>query len=87
MSDAAFTNVTDIATRRRSDEVLSTITIVLGGVQYGTFPVAAPYVAAKPIVLYVVPQSGAWAGDELAGPLDCLITDDVALAAEVDVAR
>jgi hypothetical protein len=87
MSHAAFTKVTDLATRRRSDDVLSTITIVFGGVHYGTFPVATPYVKGKPIALYVVPQRRDCAGDAFAGPLDCLITDDVALAADLDVAR
>jgi hypothetical protein len=87
MSNAAFTNVTDIATRRRSDDVLSTITIVFGGVNYGTIPVATPYVKGRPIALYVVPQARDSAGDVFAGPLDCLITDDLALAAELDVAR
>ena len=51
------------------------------------FNVATPYAKGKPIVLYVVPQGGECAGDGFAGPLDCLITDDVALAAELDVAR
>jgi len=87
MSNAAFSKVTELATRRRSDDVLSTITIVFGGVHYGTIDVATPYAKGKPIVLYVVPQGDERAGAGFAGPLDCLITDDVALAAELDVAR
>jgi hypothetical protein len=85
MSDAAFTNVTDLATRRRSDDVLSTISFVFGGVHYGTIPIATPYVKGKPFVLYVVPQGRDCAGDEFAGPLDCLVTDDVALAAATEL--
>jgi hypothetical protein len=95
MSETAWTSerrtggasVTDLASRRRSDDVLSTITLVFGGVNYGTIEVATPYLKGKPLVLYVVPQGSARAGDGFAGPLDCLITDDVALAAELDVAR
>ncbi|MEA2785122.1 MAG: hypothetical protein QOF71_1226 [Candidatus Eremiobacteraeota bacterium] len=83
MSDS----VTDLATRRRTDDVLNTISFVFGGVHYGTIPIATPYVKGKPIVLYIVPQSRTCTGEGFAGPLDCLVTDDVALAAELDVAR
>jgi len=82
------TSVTDLATRRRRDDVLSTITIVFGGVNYGTIPIfATPYVKGKPIVLYIVPQDPDCAGDGFTGPIDCLITDDAALAAGLEVAR
>ena len=79
--------VTDLATRRREDNVLGSITVVFGGVNYGTIPVQAPYAAGKPIALYLVPSDsrGPDADDPLHGPLDCLITDDVALA--LDEAR
>ncbi|MDQ6944573.1 MAG: hypothetical protein M3169_18905 [Candidatus Eremiobacteraeota bacterium] len=66
--------------------MLTTITFVFGGVHYGTIPIATPYVKGKPLVLYVVPQRDC-AGNDFAGPLDCLVTDDVSLAAELDVAR
>ncbi|MDB5071616.1 MAG: hypothetical protein JWM87_2727 [Candidatus Eremiobacteraeota bacterium] len=80
--------VTDLASRR-ADDVLDTITLVFGGVNYGTIYVAAPYVKDKPIVLYLVPSgSGAASGEgELRGRLDCLITDDPALALEQQAAR
>ena len=80
-------SVTELATRRRNDDVLSTISFVFGGVHYGTIPIATPYVKGKPIVLYIVPQGCERDGDIFAGPLDCLVTDDVALAADLDVAR
>lgn len=89
MSDDAFTTaaVTDIATRRRSEEVLSSVSFVFGGVHYGTIPIATPYTRGKPIVLYVVPQGRDWAGDGFTGAVDCLVTDDIGLAAGLDVAR
>ena len=79
--------VTDLAARRRGGDVLRSITFVFGGVNYGTLPVAVPYTTGKPIALYLVPQSEDAAGDALAGPLDCLATDDLALAADLDMAR
>jgi len=79
--------VTHLASRRRSDDVLCSMTFVFGGVHYGTIPISAPYVKGKPIVLYVVPANRAWGGEALTGPLDCLVTDDLTLAAGVDVAR
>ena len=74
--------VTDLATRRRRKDVLHSITVVFGGVHYGTIILDAPYAQGKPMALYVVPARGAGAGaaNELAGPLDCLITDDASLA-------
>ncbi len=99
MSDDAFTtarrstgtaprgaSVTELSTRRRSDDVLSTMSFVFGGVHYGTIPIATPYTKGKPIVLYIVPNRSS-GGDVFTGPLDCLVTDDVALAADLDVAR
>jgi hypothetical protein len=81
-------SVTDLATRRRRDDVLRTITFVFGGINYGTIPLSAtPYVKGKPIVLYIVPQGPDCAGDGFTGPVDCLVTDDVALAGGFDVAR
>jgi hypothetical protein len=73
--------VTDLATRRRCDDLLHSITLVFGGIHYGTFSVEAPYPKGKPIVLYLVPAQdrGQTPGDVLCGPLDCLITDDAAL--------
>ena len=80
--------VTDLASRRRSDDVLRSITLVFGGVNYGTLAVSMPYTKGKPIALYVVPQGEDLDGDdELTGPLDCLVTDDLTLAATLDVAR
>jgi hypothetical protein len=88
MSENAFTKVTDLATRRRGDDVLSSMSFVFGGVHYGTIPIGMPYTNGKPIVLYVVPQRPGGARDDVfAGPLDCLVTDDIALAADLDVAR
>ena len=79
--------VIDLATRRRGDDVLSSITFVFGGVNYGTIPVTAPYTKGKPIVLYVVAQREDAGDDAFAGPVDCLITDDAALAARREAAR
>jgi hypothetical protein len=79
--------VTDLATRRLNGDVLRSITLVFGGVNYGTLSVSTPYTKGKPIALYVVPQSEDRGDDVLAGPLDCLVTDDLTLAAARDVAR
>jgi len=99
MSDDAFTtvgrigrpqhraSVTDLATRRRTDDVLSSMSFVFGGVHYGTILITMPYTTGKPIVLYIVPQGRGSNDDVFAGPLDCLLTDDVALAADLDIAR
>ncbi len=87
MSADAFSNVTELATHRRRHDRLSTISFVFAGVHYGTISISAPYVRGKPIALYIVPRDGG--GDEsgFSGPLDCLVTDDAALAADLDVAR
>lgn len=75
--------VTDLSARRREDNVVSSITLVFGGVNYGTIPIRAPYATGKPFALYLVSATGtAAAEDPLRGPLDCLITDDVELAVE-----
>ena len=75
------TTVTDLSTRRLDDNILGSITLVFGGVNYGTIQVKAPYPPDKPIVLYLVPQiCAAGDGGALHGPLDCLITDDAGLA-------
>jgi hypothetical protein len=79
--------VTQLATRRRSEDVLSSISFVFGGVHYGTIDVTAPYTKGKPIVLYVVAQREGSGDAEFAGPVDCLITDDEALAAKLEAAR
>ena len=73
--------VTDIATRRRSDNLLHSITLVFGGIHYGTFSTEAPSPKGKPIVLYLVPAAGQDDDPDtgFSGPLDCLITDDAAL--------
>lgn len=75
-------SVTELATRRRRDDVLDSITFVFEGVHYGTFPVRARYAAGKPIVLYVVPAGEAEhaGGVSFRGPVDCLVTDDATLA-------
>lgn len=74
--------VIDLATRRRHDNVLDSITLVFGGINYGTISIGAPYTKGKPIVLYLVPAQGEIdTGEaELRGPLEGLITDDVSLA-------
>jgi hypothetical protein len=76
--------VTDLASRRRGDDLLHSITFVFGGIHYGTFSIDAPYPKGKPIVLYLVPvrERDADFGDGPCGPLDCLITDDAALGLE-----
>jgi len=79
--------VTDLATRRRNDDVVRSITFVFGGVNYGTFPVAAPYDRGKPFVLYLVSGDERGGNDELSGLLECLVTDDVTLSAELRAAR
>jgi hypothetical protein len=85
---AIESTVTDLASHRRRNDVLHSVTLVLGGVSYGTFAIDAPYVAGKPIVLYVVPANRApGGGDPLTGPLDCLVTDDDGLAYELEAAR
>ena len=86
--------VTDLASRRqreipRSADVLQSITFVFDGVHYGTVPISMPYTRGKRIVLYIVPECHQ-SGDEMQGPLDCLLTDDTTLGADradLEVAR
>ncbi len=83
MDEHRGASVTDLASRRRGDDVLTSVTLVFEGVHYGTYPVHARYPKGKPMVLYVVPTQG-HPGDRdtdgVCGPVDCLITDDPALA-------
>jgi hypothetical protein len=79
--------VTDLTTRRRRDDVLSTITLVFDGIHFGTFSISAPYTRGKPIMLYLVRQAEDSGGEDIAGPIDCLLTDDATLSADLDVAR
>jgi hypothetical protein len=80
--------VTNLTTWRRENNVLDTITLVFGGVHYGTLTVTTPYASDKPIVLYVVPSArGSYEDGELRGHVDCLITDDPALGADRDALR
>ena len=72
--------VTDLATRRRANDVIQTLTFVFGGVNYGTLTVHTPYVIGKPVVLYLVPAAGEPNGADFSGPLEGLITDDASLA-------
>jgi hypothetical protein len=72
--------VTELASRRPEENVLDSITLVFGGVNYGTISVRAPYAEGRPIVLYIVPAHGSATDDALHGPIDCLITDDPGLA-------
>jgi hypothetical protein len=81
----AVATVAHLASRRRNDDILSSMTFVFGGVHYGTITISTPYVKGKPIVLYIVPRNAPDCGDPFAGPLDCLITDDTALASDFDV--
>lgn len=78
--------VTELASRRRREippaaDVLRSITFVFDGVHYGTVPISMPYTRGKRIVLYVVPQRDQ-SGDEMQGPVDCLLTDDATLGAD-----
>jgi hypothetical protein len=68
--------ITDLASRRKGRDVLCTVTFVFGGVHYGTLPVSAPYTRGEPVALYLMPREG----DDLTGPLDALVTDDITLA-------
>lgn len=79
------TAVVEMAAWRRRDDVLSTISFVFGGVHYGTLQLAVPYTRGKPLVLYFVPQNDG-SGD-LAGPVDCLVTDDPLLGVALEEAR
>lgn len=81
--------VTELSSRRRADDVLETITLVFGGVHYGTFAIAAPYPRGCTFALYVVPSNGDAAASEdgFRGPLDCLITDDIALSTSLEHVR
>jgi len=78
--------VTELASRRRREippaaDVLRSITFVFDGVHYGTVPISMPYTRGRRIVLYVVPQRDQ-SGDEMQGPVDCLLTDDATLGAD-----
>ena len=75
--------VTDLFARRRDKDVICSITLVFGGVHYGTLPISAQYTRGKAVALYLSPQNG----DDLSGPLDCLVTDDVALARDAELSR
>jgi hypothetical protein len=72
-------SVTDLSKRRRRNDVLHSITVVFGGVHYGTIVVDAPYLEGKPMTLYVVPAQDGAGSERLSGPIDCLITDDASL--------
>ena len=72
--------VTHLATRRRANDVIQTLTFFFGGVNYGTLTIHAPYVIGKPVVLYLVPATGEPNGADFSGPLEGLITDDATLA-------
>jgi hypothetical protein len=89
MDEYRGASVTDLATRRRGDDVLNSVTLVFEGVHYGTFPVRARYPKGKPMVLYVVPSHGqlGTCDEGVCGPVDCLITDDPALALAHEAAR
>lgn len=67
--------ITDIASRRRKNDALTSVTFVFGGVNYGTVSISAPYVSGKPILLYLVPQQQD-NRETFTGPLDCLVTDE-----------
>ena len=87
-SRAQCATVTNLSTRRRHDDVLHSVTFVLGGIHYGTFVIDAPYASGQPIVLYVVPSDGITdAGNGFSGSLDCLIADDAGLGLERHAAR
>jgi hypothetical protein len=79
-SPRATATVTHLATRRRANDVIQTLTFIFGGVNYGTLTVHAPYVTGKPVVLYLVPAAGEPNGADFSGPLEGLITDDASLA-------
>ncbi len=91
MDDHRGASVTDLTTRRCGEDVLNSVTLVFEGVHYGTFPVRARYPKGKPIVLYLVPSHGGLGGRDdgegVSGPVDCLITDDRALALAHEAAR
>jgi len=91
VDDHRGASVTDLATRRRGENVLTSVTLVFQGVHYGTFPVQARYADGKAMVLYVVPsraeEPGPGGEDGLRGPVDCLITDDPGLALAHKAAR
>ncbi len=88
MNGLGCASVTDLAARRRGNDVLSSVTLVLDGVHYGTIPVRARYAKGKPIVLYVIPSTGGRDDAEgFSGPVDCLITDDPTLALAHETAR
>jgi hypothetical protein len=78
--------VTDLATHRRNDDVLRSITLVFGGVNYGTLPIAVPYIQGRPFRLYLVGDEDA-AEDGFRGSIDCLVTDDATLVADARAAR
>jgi hypothetical protein len=77
--------VTRLDTHRRKDDVLCSMTFFFGGTNHGTISISAPYTRGMPIVLYVVPQQPG-VGDFTSGPLDCLLSDDFDLAADLTVA-
>jgi hypothetical protein len=80
--------VTDLASRRRCEDLVTSISFVFGGVHYGTFPLSMPYTKGKPLVLYVVPSdTDAFHEAGFAGSLECLITDDDDLALDREAAR
>ena len=87
-SIAGPATVTDLAARRRSENVLETVSLVFGGVHYGTVPLNVPYTSGKPLMLFIVPSRSApeTADDLWSGPVDCLITDDPALARKDETA-
>ncbi len=80
--------VVDLATRRRrEDNVIESITLVFGDVNYGTIPVRIPYAPGKPIRLLLAPSAAGDPAAALAGRLDALLTDDESVAAELQAVR
>ena len=80
--------VVDLATRRRREEnVIESLTLVFGGVHYGTVAVRIPYASDKPIRLFLAPVEEGETENGLAGRVDALVTDDETAALELEAAR
>ena len=61
--------------QRERPDIIASLTLNLGGVQYATMPLRVPYRPGQPLHLFVVPAGG----PHEPGTVDCLITDDPSL--------
>jgi len=76
-------NVIALRTPRARQNRINTMTLIFGGVHYGTFPVGAAYTEGTLFRLFVLAEDGS--DGPFAGPVDVLVTDEADLTADADI--